>query len=195
MTAPPEQTARENLRGKIMKNKRRYILNLLALILSCAFAASAQVAAGGGYTLDQSVIASGGAQMTTGGAFSLDGTIGQPAAGIVSNGGSFGIRSGFWNEPSFAPTAASVTVGGKVKTPDGRGLRNAFVTLTNMRGEICRVSTSAFGYWRISDVPAGETYIINVLSKRYQFAPQIIFITEDISEVNFIAIGQGTSSR
>ena len=45
-------------------------------------AASAAAQTGGAFTIEKSVIASGGAQNLAGGSFSLDGTIGQPLAGL-----------------------------------------------------------------------------------------------------------------
>lgn len=89
---------------------------------------------------------------------------------------------------SQAPLAASVIVGGKVLTPEGRGLRNALVTLTNQAGESRTVLTTAFGYYRFNEVAAGEVYIISVNSKRYSFAPQIVTVTEKTGELNLTAL-------
>ncbi len=50
-----------------------------------------------------------------------------------------------------------------------------------------RSGTNFFGYYSFKDIPAGETYVINVYSKRYQFNPQVINLTEDLNELNFIA--------
>ena len=84
-----------------------------------------------------------------------------------------------------APTAASVTIGGRVTTPDGRGLRNALVALTDQGGETRTTLTGAFGYYRFADVGAGETYLVAVTSKRYQFAPLVLNVTEEMKNVNF----------
>ena len=86
-----------------------------------------------------------------------------------------------------APTAASSTVSGRVFTPTGRGLGNAFVVMTNQNGESVRARTNPFGYYRFTEVQSGETYIFNVHSKRYQFATQVINIAEDLDGLNFFA--------
>ncbi len=87
----------------------------------------------------------------------------------------------------LAPTAASVTIGGRVFVGNGRGLRNAFVYLTDQNGETRLAMTNPFGYYRFNDIAAGQTVIIRISSKRYQFAPQIVSVTEDIGELNFFA--------
>lgn len=87
----------------------------------------------------------------------------------------------------LAPTAASVTVGGRVFAAKGRGLAGARVFLTNQAGETRSAMTSSFGYFRFNDVAAGETYIFTVVSKRYYFTSQVVSITDDLTELNFIA--------
>jgi hypothetical protein len=88
-------------------------------------------------------------------------------------------------EMQSAPTAASVQVSGRVWSEEGRGLRNAQVTLTDMNGNARAARTGAFGYFRFAAVPVGETYIISVTSKRSQFAPQTVLIYSERDDINF----------
>ncbi len=83
-------------------------------------------------------------------------------------------------------TAASVSVAGKV-TARGRGISNAVVHLTSQNGEIQTARTNRFGYYTFRELAAGETYIFNVFSKRYQFDSKVINLTEDLSKVDFTA--------
>jgi len=83
-------------------------------------------------------------------------------------------------------TAATVSVSGRV-TARGRGMSNAVVHLTNQNGEIHTVRTNRGGYYTFTDLAAGETFIFNVFSKRYQFNPKVINLTEDLSEIDFTA--------
>jgi len=87
----------------------------------------------------------------------------------------------------LSPTAASVSVGGRVFYGKGRGISNARVILTDSNGEPRYVMTNAFGYYRFTEVAAGKTYILNVYSKRYIFEPQVVSVTEDLTELNFRA--------
>jgi hypothetical protein len=82
------------------------------------------------------------------------------------------------------PTAARVSVSGRVMTPEGKGLRNAFVTLTDQTGATRTVLTSTFGYYRFTEVPAGETFVIAVNSKRYTFTPLVISVMEELTDLN-----------
>lgn len=92
-------------------------------------------------------------------------------------------------EVQMNPTAAFVSVGGRVTTAAGRGLRNARVTLIGANGETRTVLTGTFGYYRFVDVPAGGTYVFSVSAKRYTFSQQtqVGNITEDTDEINFKA--------
>lgn len=85
------------------------------------------------------------------------------------------------------PTAAQVSVSGRVSTPEGRGLRNATVTMTNQTGETRTARTNSFGNFRFEDVAVGESYVFAVKSKQYQFAPQVLNILEETGDLNFIA--------
>ena len=85
------------------------------------------------------------------------------------------------------PTAAHVSISGRVMTADGRGLRNAVVTLTDRDGNSRDAFTSAFGYYRIEGVTAGETYVLTVRGKPYHFSPRIVSVLDDLDEIDFIA--------
>ena len=86
-----------------------------------------------------------------------------------------------------APTAASVAVGGRVTSGEGRGIFRARVYLTDATGETRTALTGSFGYYRFDEVPAGQTYTLSVSHKRHTFAPQVLTVTEDINDLNFMA--------
>lgn len=87
-------------------------------------------------------------------------------------------------------TAASVTIGGRALTVSGRGIPNTIVTLTDSQGQTRTVLTSSFGYFRFTDVAAGETYSISVFSKKYAFAEpnRIISPLDNLEDLQFITI-------
>lgn len=87
----------------------------------------------------------------------------------------------------LAPTAANVSISGKVTNSTGESLANAEVILTDSSGNSSKTRTSSFGFYRFEDVEAGQVYVLEVHKKRYRFIPQIITINEEISELNFIA--------
>jgi len=57
---------------------------------------------------------------------------------------------------ALAPTAASVSIGGRVLTNTGRGLTNATVILNDSNGVSSTARTTTFGYYRFEAVAAGE---------------------------------------
>jgi len=91
---------------------------------------------------------------------------------------------------NLAPSAATVSISGRVLTADGRGISNAVVTLTNSSGATIRSRTGSLGYFSFSDLAAGETYVISVNSKRYNFAnaTQVLNVSEDIADLHFIGL-------
>ncbi len=89
---------------------------------------------------------------------------------------------------SLAPTAAGVSVGGRVTTQKGIGLADAQIYLTDRTGSSRIASTDSKGFYRFENVPSGETYIINIVAKRHQFNPQVITILEETGELNFVAV-------
>jgi hypothetical protein len=91
------------------------------------------------------------------------------------------------NAQCLSPTAAGVTVSGRVLSSRGRGISNTVVHLTNQKSEIQTARTTRSGYYTFNDITAGEIYIFNVYSKRYQFNTQVITLTSDLTELNFTA--------
>jgi len=90
---------------------------------------------------------------------------------------------------NFAPTAASVSVGGRVVTAQGRGISNARISVTDESGNTRTVLSNPFGCYRFDELPVGQTYIFQAQSKRYQFINpiQVLSVNEEMNEVNFTA--------
>lgn len=170
--------------------------NLFAILFifgASGIIADAQITSGGNYTLTQTSIANGGASgnaASNGGNYSLEGTIGQSAAGTNQQKAAYQFQPGFWTaQPLLLPTAAAVTVSGRVVTADGRGIRNVLVTMVKSNGESRTVLSSAFGYFRFDDLAPGETYIFSVSAKRYTFSQPTLVrsIVEDADDIIFTA--------
>ena len=110
------------------------------------------------------------------------------AAAIAPNG--YSNLENYVNSNLFAPTAATVTVSGRVSNAGGVGIVRVNVSLqNNATGEIRSVQTNSFGVYDFSNVPAGGTYIVTVSSRKYSFAnsSQIVDVTDSVGELNFIA--------
>ena len=162
-----------------------------ALAFASVASISAQIATGGSYSLDQSVIANGGGN-SAGGNYAVNGTAGQAAAGTNGTGGAYAVRGGFW-QPLVGPTAASVSISGRVLTDSGLGIRNVRVTINGNSLTSPRTAlTSSMGYFTFDDIEAGQTYVISIASKRYGFAQpsQIISVTDSVTDLIFTSSWQ-----
>lgn len=90
---------------------------------------------------------------------------------------------------SLAPSAAGVSVGGRVLTAQGRGISKASITMWDDLGNARRAITNPFGYYRFQDVEVGRTYIFEISGKRYIFAQpsQVLSVDDAFSSLNFVA--------
>ncbi len=89
---------------------------------------------------------------------------------------------------NLVPNAAHVNVGGRVVTAGGNGISKATVYLTDSQGVIRSAKTGSMGYFRFDDVLAGETYVVIIDHKRYTFAPRVVTVEDEITELDFVSI-------
>ncbi len=92
-----------------------------------------------------------------------------------------------WTLAQLAPTAASVSVGGRVSTTKGYGISRAIVVITDENGNEQRTVTNSFGYFHFGEIEAGKTYVFSVRHKRYTFAPQVINVFNAIDNLNMVS--------
>jgi hypothetical protein len=93
----------------------------------------------------------------------------------------------------LAPTAAGITVSGRVTTPDGTGISGAVLTLTGgMLEQPLTARTNSFGYYNIVGAPAGSTYLLEINARRYTFpqSSQVIHAQDNVAGVDFVAEGK-----
>ena len=76
-------------------------------------------------------------------------------------------------------------ISGRVLSPEGMGLRNAVVTLTDSNGVKRTAITATAGFYRFDSVAIGESYEISVSSKKYRFTRRSIQAADDLANVNF----------
>jgi hypothetical protein len=94
----------------------------------------------------------------------------------------------------------SASVGGRVVTFGGRGIRGAVVRLTGSNLPEARVdSTGSFGWYYFPDLPGEETYTLTVSAKRFEFLPGedvlSVYLIRDTSDLNFLALPDHTGMR
>jgi hypothetical protein len=86
------------------------------------------------------------------------------------------------------PTAATASVGGRLKTANGAGISDASVSLLNTQsGETINVTTDANGAYVFEGVAVGEDYIITPLALGFTFNPssKYLSLVEKLTTVDF----------
>ena len=90
----------------------------------------------------------------------------------------------------FAPTAANVSVNGRITNSDGTGISRTTVLLTDNNGNTRTATTNQFGYYRFENIEVGQSYILQANSKRFQFQnnPRILSVSDNITGEDFITV-------
>jgi CSLREA domain-containing protein len=98
--------------------------------------------------------------------------------------------------------AASASVGGRVLTSDGNGIRNAVVTLSgNSLPQPLIAYTGSLGWYYFPNLPGEETYTITASAKRYRFpdfpfpSGQGVYLIRDTFNLDFIAESQSFGGK
>ena len=141
---------------------------------------------GGPYAITQSVIANGGGS-SDGGSYSITGTTAQNIAGVQSSNSSIEIRGGFW-QFFLTPTAASVSVMGRVVDSAGRPISGVSVSIEGAVGIPRSTRTTTFGYFTFNDIEVGRTYLLSASHRRYSFVPTAIVLTDTVADIEIVAL-------
>jgi hypothetical protein len=92
-----------------------------------------------------------------------------------------------WTMAEIAPpTAANVSVSGRVTAPDGRGISMARVTMTDTAGQPRTVIANSFGYYTFENVPSGATYVFAVTAKGFNPAQVVRTIADQVTDLDFV---------
>lgn len=86
-----------------------------------------------------------------------------------------------------APTAATSTVRGRVTGPLGQSVSYAQITLTDSQGRTRSAISNPFGYFEFAEVPSGQSYVLSVQSRSYEFAPRVVEVGSDLVEMEITA--------
>ncbi len=90
---------------------------------------------------------------------------------------------------TFFPTAASVGVGGQVRSENGYGIGRATVSFVDDQGNTRTAITNNFGYFSFDNVEAGNTYVFQAWHRAYDFNdnPRVIFLDGARKDLIFTA--------
>lgn len=109
-----------------------------------------------------------------------------------NQGGDTGTLSQLQLSIDYDPAlAANASVSGRLVTPSGKAVANAQVMVINTTtGSIKTVTSSSFGYFKVEELPVGNLYVLQVVSREYQFPIQNFTLNEDIAEWEIQADGE-----
>jgi hypothetical protein len=90
---------------------------------------------------------------------------------------------------TLSPTAAYVSVGGRVTNSSGMGISGAGVSITDYEGSTQYTVTGSLGYYNFSEVLSGGTAVIDVQKKSYSFIdnPRLITVNDAVTDADFQA--------
>ncbi|MBS1793239.1 MAG: PD40 domain-containing protein [Acidobacteria bacterium] len=108
-----------------------------------------------------------------------------PVLSEIVDGGANSLTAVFSNRSIslVTPTAAGVTVAGRVVSAAGGPPVRAKVVIADSRGNSRTAVANSFGSFRFTDVPSGETYVVTVVSKGGRFTPRVIGVTDSITDL------------
>ena len=89
----------------------------------------------------------------------------------------------------LAPSAAPVSVTGRITTANGNGIRNVRVVLTEENGTMHNAITGSFGYFVFENIESGQGVVVSVSAKRYTFSQPSRFISleDNISDADWVS--------
>jgi hypothetical protein len=101
-----------------------------------------------------------------------------------------GVFNGAVHAYAMVPVAVNVSVGGRVLTSGGAGIRNALVTISggNLPAPVT-VQTGNFGSYNFTGLQSGTAYTITVATKRYVILQPSRVVTPqaNVTDFDFIA--------
>ncbi|MBK7393585.1 MAG: DUF4394 domain-containing protein [Chloracidobacterium sp.] len=85
-------------------------------------------------------------------------------------------------------TASGVTLSGRVALgPQGRGITNVVVSITDSNGVVRNTTTRKGGLYSFEDLETGGSYIVTVRSRKYSFSPRVVQLFDNLSDIDFFA--------
>jgi hypothetical protein len=82
---------------------------------------------------------------------------------------------------SIAPSAADVTLSGRVLDQRGRAISRATVSVMDGNGNTRSGTANTFGYYSIKDLPSGEFYVVSASARGYTFSPRTLSLDDSVS--------------
>ena len=99
-----------------------------------------------------------------------------PSTGTLTNG----------QTVNLAPTAAPVSIDGRIVTATGRGIARARVTMIDSSGQARYALSNSSGYYRFAEIQAGGVSIFTVTAKGFQTKGFVKNLNESVTDLNVV---------
>ena len=101
-----------------------------------------------------------------------------------------GVFNGQTHAYAMVPVAANTSLGGRILTANGGGIRNVLVTVSG--GDLpfpITAQTGSFGFYNFPALHSGQTYTVTVTTKRYTVAEptRMVTLNSNVSNFDFVA--------
>ena len=60
--------------------------------------------------------------------------------------------------------------------------------MQNQAGTVFQALTNPFGYYSLENIPAGNTYLVSVEHKRFEFDPRTVTISDNLTGLDFVDV-------
>ena len=88
---------------------------------------------------------------------------------------------------TIPPTAAPISLSGRVLTSYGRYIGGASVSLTDGSGMVRDTRSTSLGYFHFENLSPNRVYILNASAKRYEFVPKVVKMSDDLADFDLLA--------
>jgi hypothetical protein len=89
--------------------------------------------------------------------------------------------------PNIGVTAAEASISGHVTDQNGGGIARANVIISNSQSQVvASTTTAADGSYTLANITVGQTYVVTVTAKGYQFSPKTINLLDDTTGFDFV---------
>ncbi|MEQ1765573.1 MAG: carboxypeptidase-like regulatory domain-containing protein, partial [Pyrinomonadaceae bacterium] len=82
---------------------------------------------------------------------------------------------------AVAPSAADVSLSGRVLDLNGRAISRAVVSAMDSTGKTHSSMSNTFGYYSIKELDSGDLYVVSASAKGHTFSPRTISLTDSVT--------------
>lgn len=110
-------------------------------------------------------------------------------ANVPSGGQPWGLAIDDLSVSVVGASAADATISGRVTDSYGRAISSAAISVQDLAGKRKVAYTNTFGYYSVTGLDVGQTYVLGVSARRYTFAnpSMVINLSDNFGGANFTA--------